>query len=103
MVMAEASVAHTPGPWTRTRGEQFRHDHSRGVRGPDGTYVAAALDFNRSDRDEECEANARLIAAAPDLLSALKNLLQVCEDERESDDMLQDSRAAIAKAEGREP
>ena len=67
-------MSHTPGPWTRTGDERFRHDRSAGVMGPDGTFVAAALDFNRDDRDGEVEANARLIAAAPVLLATLESI-----------------------------
>lgn len=49
---------------------------------------------------QEQEANARLIAAAPDLLEALRPLAkQDCESH---DCPLQQARAAIAKAEGKE-
>lgn len=61
---------HTPGPWARTEGDRFRHDQSAGVKGPDGIYLATALDFNKYDRDAEVEANARLISAAPDFYHA---------------------------------
>jgi len=63
-------MKHTPGPWTRIAGERFRHDQSAGVTEPGGNYIAAALDRNRFDLDEEVEANARLIASAPELLAA---------------------------------
>lgn len=66
---------HTPGPWTRKEGERFKHDQSAGVRTQNGTYIAAALDLNQTDRDAEVEANARLIAAAPELLQALLTVL----------------------------
>jgi hypothetical protein len=66
---------HTSGPWTRLVGERFKHDSSAGVKGPDGLYIAAALDLNRYDKDDEVEANARLIAAAPDLLAACEAAL----------------------------
>lgn len=65
---------HTPGPWKRKSGERFKHDQSAGIRGADGKYVASALDFNQFSRDEEVEANALLIAAAPDLLNELENV-----------------------------
>jgi hypothetical protein len=65
------TAQHTPGPWTRIAGERFKHDHSAGVRAPDGNYIACALDRNRYDKDEEVEANARLIAAAPEMLRLL--------------------------------
>lgn len=75
---AALATQHTPGPWTRETGQRFREmvqPESAGVRGPNGNYVATALDFNRYDRDDEVEANARLIAAAPDLLKALEALV----------------------------
>jgi len=68
--------AHTPGPWTTNTDTRFRSMESMampesiGVRGPDGNFLASAFDFNRTDRDAEVEANARLIAAAPELHEA---------------------------------
>lgn len=58
--------------------------------------------------DEDDEANARLIAAAPELLEALKNLLEsygayVDIDEVTNADIVEpvrEARAAIAKAKG---
>jgi hypothetical protein len=53
---------------------------------------------------EECEANARLIAAAPELLDALKDVLIALEDPQSSVTMsvLHNAQNVIAKAEGRE-
>lgn len=108
---------HTPGPWTRQPDQRFRNDQSAGVKGPNGLYIAAALDFNRTDRDAEVEANAHLIAAAPDLLTALKLLMSKVDHgdyPRRCDPAsmvgsvlggndLVTARNAIAKAEGRQP
>ena len=60
------TTEHTPGPWNRAYGSRFWHSHDAGVTGPDGILVASAIDFNEYARDEEVEANARLIAAAPE-------------------------------------
>lgn len=51
----------------------------------------------------DAEANARLIAAAPDLLAALRAMVCRCEPDTDGADrrMWEDARAAIAKAEGR--
>jgi len=49
------------------------------------------------DRAEESEANARLIAAAPDLLAALKEVAHHADDEC---GFMVQVKAAIAKAEG---
>lgn len=99
---------HSKSPWTRTPGERFKHDQSAGIKGSDGLYLAAALDFNRTDRDEEVEANARLIAAAPELLEALQELFEQCSmvhkywgdgsNQKESDSAITAALAAIAKA-----
>jgi hypothetical protein len=48
--------------------------------------------------EDETEANARLIAAAPDLLEALQAMLSVGQPEG----LAEKARAAIAKAEGQE-
>lgn len=65
----------TPGPWNRTPGERAKHDQSAGITGGDnGHYIACALDMNRTDKDDEVEANARLIATAPELLEALGSI-----------------------------
>ena len=83
---------HTPGPW------HHGQKNKRSVFGKDGWRVAdCGTAFSKSD--DEMEANARLIAAAPDLLEALKELrdwyrenvgLPACK-----------ANAAIDKAEGR--
>jgi hypothetical protein len=44
------------------------------------------------------EANARLIAAAPDLLDALIALCEICEDDDQYPQHTEAARAAIAKA-----
>lgn len=47
---------------------------------------------------EECEANARLIAASPELLAALKMLTDAANSHIELCDEVEAARAAIAKA-----
>jgi hypothetical protein len=51
--------------------------------------------------DRRHAANARLIAAAPELLAACKYLLENAEAAGWSEFMLSDAKAAISKAEGR--
>jgi hypothetical protein len=105
-------MAHTPGPWRFERGQwnsgkENNEDHSIGsIVGGDRDWYIATLE----DAPEQ-SANARLIAAAPDLLAALKVLLQnrelgEVECQRlglprmiESCDV---ARRAIADAEGRD-
>lgn len=85
---------HTPGPWSV---------HQESIE-PDWhivTTVGGAIVANVSDRGE-WGANAHLIAAAPDLLEALKNMLSKCGCGTALGCKVCDAaRAAIAKAEGR--
>jgi hypothetical protein len=89
---------HTPAPW---RNACFQ------VYGPKGEKLCHTGGGNLPpSRSDESEANARLIAAAPDLLIACKRLLEVepprliTGEERETFRL---ASAAIAKAEGRSP
>ena len=69
----QSEAKHTPGPWRiLDPSSPVPHEHVRVVVGKGRTArdtVASAAAYRRA---EECEANARLIAAAPDLLEALR-------------------------------
>ena len=94
------STKHTPGPW-------IWEDEHRGLfgAGPDNTvldyasYEGMCLHWNNR-RD----ANARLIAAAPDLLDALKDCIQLMKIDLEGlafvQPELKKAMAAIEKATG---
>jgi len=104
------SAKHTPGPWVAETGA------GRGawIKGSDGEWSALSCGAT----DEVAEENARLIAAAPELLDALKWMVDNDETnegdepipERNGEtwdeinaywlDGLNKARAAIAKAEG---
>ena len=64
---------HTPGPWILDR----RTDAN--VIGDHGRSVASAGGYSDNFSDDTClvenRANATLIAAAPDMLDALQNIL----------------------------
>lgn len=89
---------HTPGPWKAV-------PHGSRIYGPDG-YELAATSYEWQ-RTSTTEANARLIAAAPDMLAALLtciDMLQDCLQHSDNDtaDMidtvLQSAQSAIDKA-----
>lgn len=99
---------HTQGPWHQhtTEGKTYAS-----VRGANGQIVADC----GSRSDELAQANARLIAAAPELLAALRGTLQALEAHLDEEtkrhglkcrdelcpcnsDEVKKARAAIAKA-----
>jgi hypothetical protein len=85
-------MTHTPGPW-EINGELVVCDQA----GNEICLPAIGAQLT------ECKENARLIAAAPDLLAALKEYLNYCGDFKGTP-MAQlngEARTAIAKAEGR--
>lgn len=92
--------AHTPGPWTLTHPGRLLFVIDAGP-----IHIAdafAKVDGGTSERyvlQPEAEANARLIAAAPELLAALRDLMKSCENWAPTIDRSR-AREAIAKAEG---
>lgn len=84
---------HTPGPWKLNSSYTFFGN---------GTPVASMIASSLADLTAEEQANARLIAAAPDLLQALKDLLAVCDEELDDarTPEMRVARRIIAKAEG---
>ncbi len=86
-------VKHTPGPWTVTSAGK--------VKGADGRLVA--LVWFQQPNSAPRTANDSLIAAAPDLLAALKKALaeSVCDEGRCLHAWHALARAAVAKAESR--
>lgn len=84
---------HTPGPWVASEMRVFRGDI-------DGnTYIAgtAPADYSGGDTSE-AKANARLIAAAPDLLAALEAVIANGHESAPGLGAYLNARAAIAKA-----
>ena len=90
-------MSHTPGPWMLSRGAQ---GDAFAVEGPTRTVAHVKL-------AREAEANAYLLAAAPDLLEALKlaeDYMHLWMEHNTGSTELNDLErieAAIAKAEGR--
>ena len=93
---------HTPGPWVA---RQIGGSHVSIEKTSDGIRSVIAETYYAKLADEHgggYSANAQLIAAAPELLQALKEL---CADKYLADpinaDRMKNARAAICKAEGR--
>jgi hypothetical protein len=99
---------HTPGPWEVT---DLRHSIVVRTESPNKTKYGASRyaaigGFDRSDPDQlsEALANARLIAAAPDLLEALSRLIEIEDGPGMAvigwEGAMERAYAAIAKARG---
>lgn len=96
------NAQHTPGPW-RVTGPNVRA----------GDALLAIVTDHWADEKtppKEKSSNAQLIAAAPDMLAALREAVRVLEYAADALDApaashfretISDARAAIAKAEGR--
>lgn len=98
---------HTPGPWAWP-------EHFNGLDGADGEPVLRWEPYDGmwlSTLDDREEANARLIAAAPELLGALRAIADMSADAKRGNAttakvsltlMTEIAKEAIAKATGEE-
>ena len=86
---------YTPGPWLAKRAEGG--GYFEWYVGRDGENCSIAEDITDPVTRDPSEANARLIAAAPELLGALKMML-----EGPTSQAIETALATIAKAEGRD-
>ena len=103
------SAQHTPGPWGARQQYQDRTgrplgwiiEHAGGRIGWECTAYASTNSEAAPD-DPARAANARLIAAAPDLLSALAAMLthMGMDEDEYNKPTFEQARAAIAKATG---
>jgi hypothetical protein len=99
-------MAHTPGPWA-VEGESGNDGEAEVIVSDKRTVCWTACSLNEDGEDfnsNEDRANAGLIAAAPDLLAALKEMVAMVEAEYGGFDAVpewQAATAAINKAEGR--
>lgn len=80
---------HTPGPWKATGYKQLV------VNGSDGVTLAM---HPGTGSLETVQANARLIAAAPDLLAALVAVYEACQTKDYRDPLTHAAIADIARA-----
>ncbi len=74
---------HTPGPWKYHMGQyDGQPPHARGYIYPaahkiEGFNMSTHITGDKYEDRDEVEANARLIASAPELLEALRETLRV--------------------------
>lgn len=92
---------HTPGPWEKVDGTD---GITRGIRGWHGPEIVNVINWNGISRATSVtgQANAKLIAAAPDLLEACIELIGLAEREGWRHVSIIKAREAIAKAIGGE-
>ena len=95
-------MGHTPGPWVN---DGSHPEWERNVVWAGDVVVAHAVD----DQHGNADANARLIAAAPGLLSAcrcaladLEGMCGLVEEDHPCFETIEELKAAIEKAEGGE-
>ena len=84
-----STAKHTPGPWRIAKGKLLS-----------GNLHLAYID-EAPGLGHAAEANATLLAAAPELLAALKRLMAEVVWSVPHEDTLDQARKAITKAEGR--
>jgi len=93
---------HTPGPWTAT--PSYINLGEWEIYGNEDGDNAQHIGSIEAEGTEQAEANARLIAAAPDLLEACESMLGFLSadtlDLRDYEQMESEVKRVIAKAKG---
>lgn len=103
-----SDIRYTPGPW-----KAFNASWSETfITAPGFDHAICCLDINHATEEsqesdsEQMAANARLIAAAPELLEALQEMLHIMEQHEQLSgcecSIGDEARSAIAKATGNE-
>ena len=86
-------MRHTPGPWVVGNQDPLNFGKQRGNGTEPIGFVYGPSFPERSELGREALSNARLIAAAPELLEALKDM-------GARYGLTEQARAAVARAEG---
>lgn len=94
----EHTVGHTPGPWRVTEYTDPKLADRRMIHGPGDNWFLA--DVYGAGGSYNVDANARLIAAAPEMLEALREIAEISRGLRFATGLKigELARAAIAKA-----
>lgn len=103
---------HTPGPWHAATADEWRtasgehaqwgrFDISAGSKDPTAENYYRVASVSNVNNSEQNQANAKLIAAAPDLLHALRDLVDVMTGRMDGETVaLHNAMAALLKADG---
>lgn len=70
-------IKHTPGPWSTNKEAQWYDREAPFYEVFDESGLVTGLVKRWSDHEDESHSNARLIAAAPELLEALVQMLAI--------------------------
>jgi hypothetical protein len=90
------TTQHTPGPWAASRDASVIFKGYATL-----AHIEPAFDPETdSDTPDVTAANARLIAAAPELLAMLRSVSEFMPGEGMDHAMLESIKALVAKAEG---
>jgi len=108
----QARAQHTPGPWTIFNHYNDERERTNAIySNGDGTKIASVEVWRGLMPEAESEANARLIAVAPELLALLQDVGQWLEaglsrgqisrgTANRDGDLVSQIRSVIAKAKG---
>ena len=98
------TTKHTPGPWEKVYDTACI---TRGIRGQHGPEIVNVVNWNGISRSTSVtgQANANLIAAAPDLLDELLSVLDWAVTERAPlrEQEIESIRKVIDRATGEQP
>lgn len=92
-------MAHTPGPWVVVPGIKSGPEETPPSIHTEPGRLIASMGYSITEMAQNAEANAHLIAAAPDLLRALEEILGLLEHRPMVH--LNAAKVAIAKAKGK--
>ena len=95
--MSKPNDKHTPGPWQVDGNVVF--NPCAPYTGSSGKMIASVAGWGNANWEIQT-ANAQLIATAPELLEALKHIINEADRLQSDAPIWDDARAAIAKASG---
>lgn len=94
-------MEHTKGPWNVQLAQPYDEHEFEVSYDTEDSLTYPIADVRGKLESGDAEANANLIASAPDLYEALKSLACVCRDVSYTHSELNKARQALAKAEGK--